>query len=132
MGGAEGQGIRRWGPGRRPTEGSIKNERILGKVVDSAHAVVHPRSCRLGSGIMLARTCFLALLLCNLAQAADRFVESVLPSLDYGPSCWSAVNLQNLGNRDVTVEVEAHRESGALVPLVGQGHVAVRLSSGEK
>jgi hypothetical protein len=73
----------------------------------------------------------LMLVLSTWAHAADRIVESVLPSLDYGPACWSAVNLQNLGDRNVTVEVEAHRESGALVALVGLSQVTIHLSSGE-
>ena len=40
--------------------------------------------------------------------AADqqRVVTSVLPSLDYGPSCWSNVTLQNLSDRVVAVDME--------------------------
>ena len=64
------------------------------------------------------------LLLISLAaavHAADqgRVVTSILPSLDYGPSCWSSVTLTNLGDRLVTVEMEAHRASGGLVGLAG-------------
>jgi hypothetical protein len=66
------------------------------------------------------------------ADPRPRAVESVLPSLDYGPTCWSAVDLHNLGERTVTVEVEAHRASGALVPLVDHPRVIVSLNPGER
>ena len=59
-------------------------------------------------------------------------MESVLPALAYGPSCWSSLNLHNLGDRLVTAEVESHRASGALVPLVGHPQVSVRLNAGER
>jgi len=42
----------------------------------------------------------------------ERAVESILPSLDYGPTCWSSVELQNLGDREVTVDIQPHRASG--------------------
>jgi hypothetical protein len=77
------------------------------------------------------------LLLLVLAAAAcpasepGRVVESVLPALAYGPSCWSSLDLHNLGDRVVTVEVEAHRASGALVPLVGHPSVVFSLTPGE-
>jgi hypothetical protein len=61
----------------------------------------------------------------------SRVVESIVPWLAYNSSCWSAVELQNLGNRDVAAEVEAHKSSGALAPLVGHGGIQVRLSAGE-
>ncbi len=70
-----------------------------------------------------------------LALAADknaRVVESVLPSLAYGPSCWSSVDLQNLGDRPVTVELESHRESGALVAIADHPQMSVALSPGER
>ena len=54
-----------------------------------------------------------------------------MPWLEYNPSCWSAVELQNLGNREVAAEVEAHKSSGALAPLVGRSGIQVRLSAGE-
>lgn len=68
-----------------------------------------------------------------LAQtdSKERIVESVVPSLDYNSSCSSAVELQNLGNREVAAEVEAHKSSGALAPLVGHSGIQVRLSAGE-
>ena len=62
----------------------------------------------------------------------ERVLESILPSLAYGPSCWSGVELQNLGDRTVVVDVEAHRGSGALVPLVGHPEMTIRLSPGER
>jgi len=61
----------------------------------------------------------------------ERVVESVLPSLDYGPSCWSSVNVQNLGDRPVSVALESHRASGALVALESLPHMALHLDPGE-
>jgi hypothetical protein len=58
--------------------------------------------------------------------------ETVLPALSYGGGCWSAVELQNLGEGPVTVELEAHRESGGLVRLVDRSGMAVRLEAGER
>jgi hypothetical protein len=58
-------------------------------------------------------------------------VESIVPWLDHNSSCWSAVELQNLGNREVLAEVEAHKSTGALAPLVGPGGIQVRLGAGE-
>ena len=45
----------------------------------------------------------------GLAQtvARERVVESIVPWLDYNSSCWPAVELKNLGNREVAAEVEA-------------------------
>ncbi|HTA68247.1 MAG TPA: hypothetical protein VK776_08210 [Bryobacteraceae bacterium] len=60
----------------------------------------------------------------------ERVVESILPSLDYGPTCWSSVELQNLGDREVTVDIQPHRASGGLVALVGQWQSTVRLQAG--
>jgi hypothetical protein len=65
------------------------------------------------------------------AAKGERFVESVLPSLTYGSSCWSSIDLQNLGDRTVTLELESHRASGALVPLVDHPQVTVLLSPGQ-
>ena len=65
------------------------------------------------------------------AEPADRVVESIVPSLDYNSQCWSAVQLQNLGNREVAAEVEAHKSTGALAPLVGRTGIQVQLSAGE-
>jgi hypothetical protein len=66
------------------------------------------------------------------AQKAERTVESVLPSLAYGPSCWSSLDLQNLGDRPVTVELESHRASGALVALVDHPQLTIVLAPGER
>ncbi len=75
----------------------------------------------------------LLLAACSLnAGQPERFVESVLPSLAYGSSCWSSLNLQNLGNRPVTVEIQSHRASGALVPLVDHPQETVQVRSGER
>lgn len=61
----------------------------------------------------------------------DRVVESIVPWLDFNGSCWSAVELKNLGSREVSAEVEAHKSSGALAALVGHAEIQVRLSAGE-
>ncbi len=62
---------------------------------------------------------------------SERVVESIVPWLDSNSSCWSAVDLQNLGNREVAAEVEAHKSTGALTPLVGHSGIQVHLSQGE-
>jgi hypothetical protein len=64
------------------------------------------------------------------AGQADRTVETVLPALSYGASCWSSIDLQNLGDRPVVADVEAHRSTGALVALVGHEGMTVRLNPG--
>ncbi len=64
--------------------------------------------------------------------AKERIVESVLPSLEYGASCWSSIDLQNLGDRPVTLELESHRASGALVPLVDHPQLTLTLAAGER
>jgi hypothetical protein len=66
------------------------------------------------------------------ALAESRVVESIVPWLAYNSACWSAVELRNLGNREVRAEVEAHKSSGALAPLVGQNGIEVRLGAGER
>lgn len=48
----------------------------------------------------------------------DGIFESVVASLAYGSGCSSTVTLQNLSDRTVVVELEGHRESGALAPVV--------------
>jgi hypothetical protein len=58
--------------------------------------------------------------------------ESVLPSLAYGASCSSTVVLQNLADTPVDVEVEAHRSSGALVPLAGLAGRVIHLAAGAR
>ncbi len=58
-------------------------------------------------------------------------MESIVPSLAYNSSCWSAVELQNLGNREVTAQVEAHKSSGALASFVGLAGIEVHLGAGE-
>lgn len=61
-----------------------------------------------------------------------RVVESIVPWLAGNASCWSAVELRNLGDREVAAEVEAHKSSGALVPLAGHSGIQVRLSAGDR
>ena len=77
------------------------------------------------------RACFIALaaIPCALANPAAP-AESVLPSLAYGPSCSSTVVLQNLADTPVDVELEAHRSSGALVPLAGHAGRVIHLEPG--
>ena len=77
----------------------------------------------------------LPFLLCvgaGIAGNPERVVDSILPSLDYGPSCWSSLELQNLGDREVTVDIQPHRASGGLVGLVGQTLLMVRIKAGER
>jgi hypothetical protein len=85
---------------------------------------------------MMARApqIFCLLLFIGSAQAADpeRVVTSILPSLDYGTSCWSGVTLSNLGDRVVTVEIEAHRTGGGLVGLTDLKEMVLHLNPGER
>ena len=84
---------------------------------------------------MVARSLlFVCLSALTLAAAdpQDRIVESVLPALTYGPSCWSGLEFQNLGDRVVVLEVEAHRSSGALVRLKDHPQTVLRLQPGER
>jgi hypothetical protein len=82
---------------------------------------------------------FFLLLVCVLTDGAgmaqtdsrERVVESIVPWLAYNSSCSSVVELRNLGDREVAAEVEAHKSSGALSPIVGHSGVGVRLSAGE-
>ena len=82
----------------------------------------------------LVRLLPVVVLVCAATIAAERarVVESVLPSLDYGPACWSSVDVHNLGERTVTVDLEAHRAGGALVPLTGHAQVTLQLAPGER
>lgn len=64
-------------------------------------------------------------------SSRERVVESIVPWLDSSESCWSAVELKNLGNREVSAEVEAHKSSGAPAALVGHSEIEVRLRAGE-
>src|SRR6202162_1178291 len=66
------------------------------------------------------------------AGERERGVEGVLPSLDYGPACWSTVNVQNLGERTASVALESHCGSAALVALEGLMHIALHLDHGER
>jgi hypothetical protein len=80
----------------------------------------------------MARVLALLLLLTSACTAADRVVTSILPSLDYGASCWSSVTLTNLADRVVTVEIEAHRTGGGLVGLAGLNEMILHLNPGER
>jgi hypothetical protein len=66
------------------------------------------------------------------AAGASRTVESIVPSLAYGNFCWSSIDLQNLSERRVMVELEPHKESGALVALAGHKQTAFPLEAGER
>jgi len=59
-------------------------------------------------------------------------MESIVPALQYGPSCSSVVELRNLGEKPAAIDVEGHRASGALVPLVGRPGMTVHLAPGER
>ncbi len=64
--------------------------------------------------------------------AQERVIESVLPALAYGAKCSSTIELRNLSDRPVTLEVEGHKGSGALVPLAGHPSNTIRLSPAER
>src|ERR1039458_6387583 len=66
------------------------------------------------------------------ACAHERTIDRVLPALAAGEACTSAIQLQNLGERPVTVAVEAYGENGALVALKGQTAIAVKLAPREQ
>jgi len=73
------------------------------------------------------RLVFFAVLFAATLPAQVPAVDSVLPALAYGPACSSLVQLRNLSDRSVTVEMEGHRSSGALVGLEGLAGSTVRL-----
>jgi hypothetical protein len=66
------------------------------------------------------------------AVPAGSVAESLLPLLAYGPSCSSTVELRNLGDTPVDVELEGHRASGALAPLVGHAGRVIHMLPGEQ
>ena len=73
-----------------------------------------------------------ALLAFTPASAQERQVESVIPALAFGPRCTSTVTMQNLSDRIVSADVEAHKPSGALAPMAGHPAVTVQLNPGER
>lgn len=75
---------------------------------------------------------FLALLASAPVFAQERVVESVVPALAFGEHCWSTITMQNLSDRVVLSDVEAHKPSGALAPMLGHPAVSVRLNPGER
>ena len=72
---------------------------------------------------MAPRILFVAALSTLSLGAQPSTFASVVPALAYGPVCNSTIHLQNLGDRRVTVELQGHRESGALVPTTGSDHL---------
>ena len=64
--------------------------------------------------------------------AQQRTIDRVLPALAAGKDCTSAIQLQNRGERTVTVAVEAYGENGALVALTGHPAIAVELAPHER
>jgi hypothetical protein len=82
--------------------------------------------------LLLTSACAAGQATANTAKVDnERIVSSILPSLDYGTSCWSTVALTNLADRVVTVEIEAHRAGGGLVGLAGLNEMVVHLNPGE-
>lgn len=75
---------------------------------------------------------FAAIVNSAAADRNERWIETILPGFLYSSSCWSTVDLHNLGARPVEVEVEGHRASGALAPLLGHREMTVRLAPGEQ
>jgi hypothetical protein len=66
------------------------------------------------------------------AIGQERQVESIVPALGFGGRCTSTVTMQNLGDRVVAADVEAHKPAGALAPLAGHAANIVRLNPGER
>ena len=77
-------------------------------------------------------TLLLMLLASTPAASQERAMESVVPALAFGTACSSTVTMQNLSDRPVVVDVEAHRASGALAPIVGHPEIAIRLGPRER
>jgi hypothetical protein len=65
-------------------------------------------------------------------ESQPRSVESVVPALAFGPKCRSNLTIENLSERVVTFDVEVHKPSGALAPIVGQTAMGIRLGPGER
>lgn len=59
-------------------------------------------------------------------------IESVLPGLVYTRACTSTVALQNLADKPVDLEIEAHQGSGALAPIAGLAGMQVHLAPGQQ
>jgi hypothetical protein len=59
-------------------------------------------------------------------------VESVVPALAFGGKCTSTITMQNLSDRIVLADVEAHRPGGALAPIFGHPAIAMKLNPGER
>jgi len=53
-----------------------------------------------------------------------------VPWLVHNSSCSSALEITNLGDREVAAEVEAHKSSGALLPLAGDRPIPQLLKPG--
>jgi hypothetical protein len=66
------------------------------------------------------------------ANGQERQVESVVPALAFGGKCTSSITMQNLSDRIVLADVEAHRPGGALAPIFGYPAIAMRLNPGER
>lgn len=81
---------------------------------------------------LVTRILLLAFLATLPLDAQIRTMASVVPALVYGPNCSSTIQLQNLSDRMVTVEVEGHRESGALVALAGIPSTTIHLDPHEQ
>jgi len=70
-------------------------------------------------------------LFCTILPGQPRVVTSVIPSLTYGAGCSSTLQIENLTARRVAVEVQGHRESGALVAVSGLSKSNFRLNAHE-
>lgn len=74
----------------------------------------------------------LAVLASTQAYGQQRLIESVIPALAFGGKCTSTVTMQNLSDRVVVADVEAHKPSGALAPISGHAAMGMRLNPGER
>lgn len=66
------------------------------------------------------------------AHAGERTIETVIPALSYTAWCSSTIDVQNLGDRTVRFEIEAHRSSGALIPWTAHQSTHNLLEAGER
>jgi hypothetical protein len=80
---------------------------------------------------VLSMKCVL-LVLSALPAFAQPTVDRVLPALAAGKTCTSTIQLQNLGDRTVTIALEAYDENGALVALKDHPAIALDLAPSQR
>ena len=84
----------------------------------------------------IGRTLWLLPVVWMAGLAQQRAVESVVPALAFGGRCSSTITMQNLSDRVVVADVEAHKPGGALAPIAspaaGQTSTGLRIAPGER